>query len=80
MRRRKLFIWGVADTIVLITECMTLKPGDVIIMGTPAGVGAARTPPVWMKHGDTIEVEVESIGVLRNPVQDEGSVLDSAIR
>ena len=49
-------IWGVAETIALLTECLTLEPGDVIAMGTPAGVGQARTPPVWMKHGDTIEI------------------------
>ena len=64
-------IWGVADTIVLLTECMTLEPGDVIIMGTPGGVGAARKPPVWMKHGDVFEVEIEQIGVLSNSIQDE---------
>ena len=43
-------------------------PGDVVVMGTPSGVGYARTPPVWMKAGDTIEIEIERIGVLRNPV------------
>ncbi|MEY2617103.1 MAG: hypothetical protein RL522_105 [Pseudomonadota bacterium] len=64
-------IWGVAETITLLTECMTLEPGDLIIMGTPAGVGQARTPPVWMKHGDTVEIEIERIGVLRNTVVDE---------
>ena len=64
-------IWGVADTIVLLSECMTLEPGDVIIMGTPGGVGAARKPPVWMKHGDVFEVEIEQIGVLSNSIQDE---------
>jgi acylpyruvate hydrolase len=47
---------------------MTLEPGDVIVMGTPAGVGYARTPPVWMKHGDVIEIEIEGIGILRNEV------------
>jgi len=51
---------------------MTLEPGDVIVMGTPAGVGQARTPPVWMKAGDTVEVEIERIGVLRNPIVAEG--------
>ena len=66
-------IWGVAETIALLTECMTLEPGDVIIMGTPAGVGQARTPPVWMKHGDTIEIEIEGLGLLSNPVQDEAA-------
>lgn len=64
-------IWGVAETIMLLSECMTLEPGDVIIMGTPAGVGQARTPPVWMKHGDTIEIDIERIGVLRNTIEDE---------
>ena len=50
-----------------------LAPGDVIIMGTPGGVGAARKPPLWMKHGDRFEVEIEGIGVLSNPVQDEAA-------
>jgi 2-keto-4-pentenoate hydratase/2-oxohepta-3-ene-1,7-dioic acid hydratase in catechol pathway len=56
---------------VHLSEAMTLEPGDVIAMGTPAGVGYARKPPVFMRHGDTIEIEIEGIGVLRNPVQDE---------
>lgn len=64
-------IWGVAETITLLTECMTLEPGDVIVMGTPAGVGQARTPPVWMKHGDVVEIEIENIGLLRNTIEDE---------
>ena len=64
-------IWGVAETIALLTECLTLEPGDVIIMGTPAGVGQARTPPVWMKQGDTIEIEIDKLGVLSNPIRDE---------
>jgi 2-keto-4-pentenoate hydratase/2-oxohepta-3-ene-1,7-dioic acid hydratase in catechol pathway len=66
-------IFSVAETIVLLAQCMTLDPGDAIIMGTPAGVGQARTPPVWMKPGDTIEVEIERIGVLRNPIVAEGA-------
>jgi 2-keto-4-pentenoate hydratase/2-oxohepta-3-ene-1,7-dioic acid hydratase in catechol pathway len=65
------FLWGVAETIVLISECMTLEPGDVVITGTPAGVGYARTPPVFMKPGDICEIEIESIGVLRNTITDE---------
>ncbi|MBU3621568.1 fumarylacetoacetate hydrolase family protein [Polynucleobacter sp. CS-Odin-A6] len=65
------FLWGVAETIVLITECMTLEPGDVVITGTPAGVGYARTPPVFMKPGDICEIEIESIGVLSNTIKDE---------
>ena len=65
------FLWGVAEIIVLISECMTLEPGDVVITGTPAGVGYARTPPVFMKPGDICEIEIESIGVLRNTIADE---------
>jgi len=61
-------IFSVAETIALLSECMTLDAGDAIIMGTPAGVGQARKPPVWMKAGDVIEIEIESIGVLRNPI------------
>jgi 2-keto-4-pentenoate hydratase/2-oxohepta-3-ene-1,7-dioic acid hydratase in catechol pathway len=45
-----------------------LEPGDVIVTGTPGGVGAGRTPPLWMKAGDTVEVEITGIGTLRNPV------------
>ena len=66
-------IWGVAETIKLVSECMTLEPGDLIIMGTPAGVGQARTPPVWMKHGDTVEIEIENIGILHNTIEDEAA-------
>ena len=64
-------IWSVAETIELLTECLTLEPGDVVVMGTPAGVGWARNPPVWLKHGDTVAVEIDGIGVLKNVVQDE---------
>ena len=64
-------IFAVDETVALLTECLTLEPGDLIVMGTPAGVGQARTPPVFMKDGDVIEVEIESIGVLRNPIRDE---------
>ena len=64
-------IFDVAETIELLTECMTLEPGDVLVMGTPAGVGFARTPPLWLKHGDSVEVEIERVGLLRNAVQRE---------
>ena len=60
--------FGVARTIALLSESLTLEPGDVIVMGTPGGVGYARNPPVWMKAGDTIEIDIEGIGVLSNPV------------
>jgi acylpyruvate hydrolase len=61
-------LFPVAETLRLVTEAMTLEPGDVIVMGTPAGVGYARKPPVWMKPGDRIEIEIEGIGILSNPV------------
>jgi acylpyruvate hydrolase len=64
-------VFGVADTICLISECMTLDPGDILVMGTPGGVGVARKPPVFMKPGDVCEVEIESIGLLRNPIAQE---------
>jgi len=66
-------IFGVAETIALLAECMTLEPGDVLVMGTPAGVGQARNPPVWMKAGDAIEIEIERIGTLRNPIVAEAT-------
>lgn len=64
-------IFSVAETIALLSQCMTLEPGDAIIMGTPAGVGQARTPPVWMKAGDVIEIDIERVGLLRNPIENE---------
>jgi acylpyruvate hydrolase len=64
-------IFAVDETIALLTEVLTLEPGDVIVMGTPAGVGQARSPQVWMKAGDRFEVEIEKIGTLVNPVVDE---------
>jgi 2-keto-4-pentenoate hydratase/2-oxohepta-3-ene-1,7-dioic acid hydratase in catechol pathway len=63
----------VAHALALLSEVLTLEPGDVIAMGTPAGVGYARTPPVWMKPGDRIEIEVENVGLLSNPVVQEGA-------
>ncbi|PWC84708.1 5-oxopent-3-ene-1,2,5-tricarboxylate decarboxylase, partial [Azospirillum sp. TSH100] len=64
-------IWGVAETIAILTECLTLEPGDVIVMGTPAGVGFARNPPVWMRDGDRVEVEIDGIGLLATTIRDE---------
>jgi acylpyruvate hydrolase len=66
-----LMLTSVVDALCLLTEVMTLEPGDVIAMGTPSGVGYARKPPVFMKAGDRIEIEIERIGVLCNPVVDE---------
>jgi 2-keto-4-pentenoate hydratase/2-oxohepta-3-ene-1,7-dioic acid hydratase in catechol pathway len=58
----------------IINYCSTifdLVPGDVLVTGTPGGVGWSRKPPVFMKHGDVVEVEFERVGLLRNPVVDE---------
>ncbi len=61
-------IFGVAEVVAHLSEVMTLEPGDVIAMGTPSGVGAARKPPRFLRAGDVCEVEIEGIGVLRNIV------------
>jgi acylpyruvate hydrolase len=62
-------IFDVATLVTAISEAITLEPGDLIVTGTPAGVGAARDPRIFMKAGDVCEVEIEGIGVLRNPVK-----------
>lgn len=64
-------IFSVARTVSILSEIMTLEPGDLIAMGTPAGVGYPRTPPVFLKPGDEVVVEIEGIGRLVNPVVDE---------
>ena len=64
-------IFPVDELVAVASEAMTLEPGDIIVTGTPAGVGAFRKPPLWMKDGDVCEVEVEKIGVLKNPVKAE---------
>ena len=64
-------IFKVADLVSIISEAITLEPGDVIVSGTPAGVGFARKPQLFMKEGDVCEVEIEKIGVLSNPVRNE---------
>ena len=65
-------MFPLAETLVYLTKGMTLEPGDVILTGTPSGVGHARKPePVWMKAGDVCEIEIEGIGTLRNPIEDE---------
>ena len=61
-------IFGVATIIETLSRAMTLEPGDVIATGTPAGVGFARQPPEYLKSGDTVECEIEKIGVLRNRI------------
>lgn len=61
-------IFSVADIIAYCSGFTTLSPGDVILTGTPGGVGAKRTPPLWLKPGDVVEVTVTGLGVLTNPV------------
>jgi 2-keto-4-pentenoate hydratase/2-oxohepta-3-ene-1,7-dioic acid hydratase in catechol pathway len=64
-------IFSVSALIALISVAMTLERGDVIITGTPGGVGAARKPPIYMRPGDVFEVEIEGFGVLTNTVQQD---------
>lgn len=66
-----MMIHSIARQIAYVSTIAPLEPGDVIVTGTPGGVGARRTPPVWMKAGDVCEIEVDRVGVLRNPIADE---------
>jgi 2-keto-4-pentenoate hydratase/2-oxohepta-3-ene-1,7-dioic acid hydratase in catechol pathway len=61
-------IFDVPTLIAWITRGHTLVPGDVILTGTPAGVGAARTPPRWLRNGDEVRISIGGLGTLRNPV------------
>lgn len=65
-------IFDIPFTIEYLSSLMTLQPGDVILTGTPEGVGFSRTPPVFLRPGDVVEIEIEGLGVLRNPVEAEG--------
>lgn len=64
-------VFSVATLVSVLSSFMTLRPGDLIVTGTPSGVGLARKPPLWMKDGDVCEVEIDGLGILSNPVQDE---------
>ncbi len=64
-------IYSIPNIVSYISDFTPLEPGDVIATGTPAGVGNGRTPKLFMKAGDTIEVEITGIGTLRNTVIDE---------
>jgi acylpyruvate hydrolase len=64
-------IFSVAHLIADMTQVMTVEPGDVIATGTPPGIGAARTPPRWLKPGDVVRIEIDGVGVLENPVAAE---------
>jgi 2-keto-4-pentenoate hydratase/2-oxohepta-3-ene-1,7-dioic acid hydratase in catechol pathway len=61
-------IFGVADIVSFVSQAITLEPGDLIITGTPAGVGAFRDPPVWLKPGDEITIEIDGVGSISSPV------------
>jgi 2-keto-4-pentenoate hydratase/2-oxohepta-3-ene-1,7-dioic acid hydratase in catechol pathway len=67
----KEMIFSVSDIIQALTTGTTIKAGTVILTGTPAGVGSARDPKVWLKEGDVIEIEIEGVGKLSNPVKEE---------
>lgn len=66
-----MMIHSIARQIAYVSTIAPLEAGDVIVTGTPGGVGARRTPPVWMKAGDVCEIEVDRLGVLSNPIVDE---------
>jgi 2-keto-4-pentenoate hydratase/2-oxohepta-3-ene-1,7-dioic acid hydratase in catechol pathway len=61
-------IFGVAEIVSFVSQAITLEPGDLIITGTPAGVGAFRDPPVWLRPGDEITIEIDGLGSITNPV------------
>lgn len=64
-------LFDIETLISTISEAITLEPGDLIVSGTPAGVGLGHKPPLWMKQGDVCEVEIEKIGILRSPIANE---------
>ena len=68
-------IFGVPELVAHASSVFTLEPGDLILTGTPSGIGYARKPPLPMRDGDVVEVEIEAIGVLRNPVVAEAEPL-----
>ena len=63
-------IWSVAELIEYISAVITLEPGDLVITGTPSGVGVFRDPPVFLEPGDRVRCEIEGIGTVENPVVD----------
>lgn len=66
-------IFGIPQLVEFISASITLEPGDIIATGTPEGVGVFRTPPIFLKPGDVVEIEVQGLGVLRNPVTAESA-------
>jgi 2-keto-4-pentenoate hydratase/2-oxohepta-3-ene-1,7-dioic acid hydratase in catechol pathway len=67
----EMMIHSIAKQIAYVSTVAPLEPGDVIVTGTPGGVGAKRTPPLWMKAGDVVEIEIDKVGVLRNTIADD---------
>lgn len=67
----RMMIFSVPFTISYISQIATLEVGDVILTGTPEGVGYARTPPIWLKEGDEITIEIEKVGILNNQVKSQ---------
>ncbi len=65
--------FDIPDLIAYCTTWAQLEPGDVIVSGTPGGVGAGRNPPLWMKAGDVVEIDITGVGKLRNPIVDENA-------
>ena len=70
-------IFSIEKLIAHLSMFVTLHPGDLLFTGTPAGVGAGRTPPVFLRHGDEVEIEISRIGKLKNPVRSANSLLAS---
>ncbi len=64
-------VFSVAKLVSILSQAMTLEPGDIFVTGTPSGVGAARKPPLWMKAGDVCTVSIDKLGVLENRIVDE---------
>ena len=62
-------VFGVAEIISFVSQAITLEPGDLILTGTPAGVGAFRDPKVWLRPGDEITIEIDGVGSITNPVE-----------
>ena len=62
-------VFSVPQTVAYLSHVMTLEAGDLVFTGTPPGVGFARKPPIFLKAGDTVEIQINGLGVLRNPVR-----------
>ena len=69
--RTKQMIFPIAELIAFASRLMTLEPGDVLLTGTPTGVGAADDPPRWLRDGDVVDVEIDQLGRLRNYVRQQ---------